>query len=148
MKNLITTLTILITFMSLGLSQRSEGQSFVEYYTAPDKLLHIGAGFSISGLTTTIYATARPDEPLINSVGVGIIIGTLSGGLKEVAFDHYGGLGMPDAGDFYATMYGSVLGSLTTALSIKLSRRWMCRRYYKNKDLTVTDFRTGKKLKL
>lgn len=142
-------MTILVMLISLSIfAQRDQGQSFVEYYTAPDKLLHIGAGFSISGLTTTIYATSRPTEPLINSVGVGIIVGSLAGAVKEVGFDHYGGMGMPDAGDFYATMYGSILGSLTTALSIRLSRRWMYRRYYSDRDITVTDFRTGKKLKL
>ena len=137
MKNLLILAFFLLTFSTFA--QRAQGDSFVEYYTAPDKLLHASAGFGISSTITTGYATARPDEPLINSVGLGIIGGTLSGALKEIAFDHYGGLGQPDAGDFYATMMGSIVGSLTTAAVIQWSRK----RAAKRRTVKVVDFRTG-----
>jgi len=119
-----------LIFTSWCLAQRSEGDSWVQYYTAPDKILHTSVGFGISSVVTTGYATARPDEPLVNSIGLGILAGTFVGGLKEVAFDHYGGLGTPDAGDFYSTMMGSILGSLTTGLILKYTRK----RYQKKKN--------------
>ena len=137
MKNLIILALSLLTFSTFG--QRAQGDSWVQYYTAPDKLLHASAGFGISSTITTGYATARPNEPLINSVGLGIMGGTLSGALKEIAFDHYGGLGQPDAGDFYATMMGSIVGSLTTAAVI----RWSRKRADKQRTLEVVDFATG-----
>ncbi len=137
MKNLLILTFSLLAFSTFA--QRAQGDSFLEYYTAPDKLLHAGAGYGISATITTGYATARPDEPLINAVGLGIIGGTLSGALKEIALDHYGGLGQPDAGDFYATMMGSIVGSLTTAAVI----RWSRKRSAKRRTVEVVDFRTG-----
>lgn len=128
---------LLLLFSAWCLAQRSQGQSWAEYYTAPDKILHAGAGFAISGLATTIYASSRPDEPLINAAGVGFLSGTFFGAVKEIGIDHYGGLGTPDAGDFFATQMGSAIGALTTALSIRISRSWLQKRHEKRTQPVV-----------
>lgn len=80
MKTLLITLLLVATFMSVAFGQRSQGQSYFQYYTETDKLLHAGLGFAIAGLGTTMYATARPDEPLINAFGVGFLSGWAAGG--------------------------------------------------------------------
>lgn len=146
MKNAIIALLMVTTSMSVAYGQRSEGQSYFQYYTENDKLLHAGAGFAIAGLGTTMYATARPNEPLINAAGVGLLSGWAAGGLKELS-DWKLGTGNADHGDVMATAKGAALGAFTTAFSIKLSRNWNDRRVRKNRVVAV-DLATGKKVRL
>lgn len=148
MKNAIILLLMVATSMSVSYSQRSEGQSYFQYYTESDKLLHAGAGFAIAGLGTTMYATARPDEPLINAFGVGLLSGWAAGGLKELS-DWKLGTGNPDHdhGDVIATAKGAALGALTTAFSIKISRKWNESRIRKNRVVAV-DLVTGERVRL
>lgn len=145
MKKLLIALLV-TTFMSAAYGQRSEGQSYFQYYTQPDKLLHAGAGFAIAGMGTTMYATARPDEPLINAFGVGLLSGWAVGGLKELS-DWQLGTGRAEHGDVIATAKGAALGALTTAFSIKLSRAWNEKRMRKNRVVGV-NLVTGDKVRL
>ncbi len=145
MKNAILLLMV-STLMSVAYGQRSEGQSYFQYYTTPDKLLHAGAGFAIAGMGTTMYATARPNDPLINAAGVGFISGWAAGGLKELS-DWKLGTGRADHGDVMATAKGAALGAFTTAFSIKISRKWNDRRMRKNR-VEAVDLVTGEKVKL
>ena len=67
MKNLLILALTLLTFSTFA--QRAQGDSFVEYYTAPDKLLHGSVGFGVTGLVTHWHAAKYPDAPIINSGG-------------------------------------------------------------------------------
>jgi len=82
MRHLIISLAIYFSPSAI-FAQRSEGQSFAEYYTQTDKLLHMGSGFIIGGA-----------------------------GAKEILIDDIMGLGTPDHGDFMATATAGAVGSL------------------------------------
>lgn len=118
---LIVTLSLL--FMSWALSQRSQGDSFVAYYTAPDKVLHITAGFATTGLATHWHFHRNPDGPIINSAGFGFLMGAGAGGFKEIFIDDIGGMGQADAGDFYATAMGAAVSAFVNAAILKWSRK-------------------------
>ena len=140
-----TTTLIILVMVSLSLfAQRDQGQSFMEYYTQRDKLLHVGAGFVIGAGTTRIYAVTRPNEPLINAFGWGVMVGWGVAGFKEVVYDDMLNLGNPDAGDFYATAMTAVVGA-----GIEVGfQKWQRKRYKKKRNKVVTDFATGQRKQL
>jgi len=116
----------------------------MEYYTQRDKLLHAGAGFAIGAGTARIYAVTRPNEPLINAYGWGVIVGWGVAGLKEVVYDDMLNLGNPDAGDFYATAMAAAVGA-----GIEVGfQKWQRNRYKKKRTKVVTDFATGQRKEL
>jgi len=142
-KTTLTLLTLAITTLAL-FAQRDQGQSFMEYYTQRDKLLHAGAGFAIGAGTARIYAVTRPNEPLINAYGWGVIVGWGVAGLKEVVYDDMLNLGNPDAGDFYATAMAAAVGA-----GVEVGfQKWQRKRYKKKRNKVVTDFATGQRKQL
>jgi len=136
MKNLLILTLILLTFSTFA--QRGQGDSFVEYYTAPDKLLHGAAGFSITGIATHWHAAKYPDAPIINSAGFGFLIGWGAGGLKELS-DWKLGTGTPDHGDVMATAIGAAVSAGVNAAILKYRKK----RAAKRRTVEVVDFRTG-----
>lgn len=140
----LTILLVILLSTSAICAQRSEGQSFVQYYTQPDKLLHMCGGFIIGGAGAKIYATYRPNEPLINAWGVGVLSAGLVGGVKEILIDDVGGLGTPDHGDFMATAIAGAVGSLVEVGFIK----WQRKRFDKNNNIVARDFMTGEEVVL
>jgi len=143
MRHLIISLAILFSPSAI-FAQRSEGQSFAEYYTEKDKLLHMGSGFIIGGAGAKIYATYRPDEPLINAWAVGFLSGSFVGGAKEILIDDIMGLGTPDHGDFMATATASAVGSLVEVGFIK----WQRKRFAKKHSRIAANPMTGDKVVL
>jgi len=136
MKNLLILTLTLLTFSTFA--QRGQGDSFVEYYTAPDKLLHGAAGFSITGIATHWHAAKYPDAPIINSAGFGFLIGWGAGGLKELS-DWKLKTGTPDHGDVMATAIGAAVSAGVNAAILKYRKK----RAAKRRTVEVVDFRTG-----
>jgi len=136
MKNLIILAFSVLTFSTFG--QRAQGDSFLEYYTAPDKLLHGAAGFSITGIATQWHAAKYPDAPIINSAGFGFLIGWGAGGLKELS-DWKLGTGTPDHGDVMATAIGAAVSAGVNAAILKYRKK----RAAKKRTFDVLDFATG-----
>jgi len=136
MKNLIILALLFLSFTAFA--QRSQGDSFLEYYTAHDKLLHGSVGFGVTGLVTHWHAAKYPDAPIINSAGLGFIIGWGTGGLKEFA-DWKLGTGTPDHGDVMATAVGAAVSAGVNAAILKYRKK----RAAKKRTVEVVDFATG-----
>lgn len=85
-----------------------------------DKAYHVYAGAGVSSLAGFgLYKlTGKAGVSILGSFGAGVVVGAA----KELIYDKAMHRGVPSWGDFGATVWGSVVGSIGVAVGINVHR--------------------------
>ena len=90
---------------------------------AVDKVAHAGVGFVSGTLTSSaVYSFGNGKNETIKAIGFGMLSGVTLGAGKEL-YDYTIKGAKFDVNDMFATIFGSVLGSLTIKLTVDFSRK-------------------------